>query len=209
MAEPQGKGLPAAGRQRMRRAERREQILAAATKAFARAGFADTSLDEVAAQAGVTRVILYRHFDSKSELYRALLDRACTCLAEKVGTDDFGDDALPALLETAAQDPDAFRLLFRFAAREREFRDLTDTLAAASAEVTHRNLANQLPPGPWLDWAARLIPTLTTEAVIAWLDAGQPDPDQAAARIRAAVHGVIGAAGADMPAPSPLGGASV
>ena len=50
MAEPQGKGLPAAGRQRMRRAERREQILAAATKAFARAGFTDTSLDDVAAQ---------------------------------------------------------------------------------------------------------------------------------------------------------------
>jgi len=52
-----------------------------------------------------------------------------------------------------------------------------------------------------LDWAARLIPTLTTEAVIAWLDAGQPDPDQAAARIRAAVHGVIGAAGEAMPTP--------
>jgi AcrR family transcriptional regulator len=197
MAEPQEQELAATGRQRMRRAERREQILAAATKAFARAGFADTGLDDVAAEAGVTRVILYRHFDSKSELYRALLDRACTRLAENVGTDDFGEDALPALLATAAEDPDAFRLLFRFAAREREFRDLTDTLAAASAEVTHRNLAKQLPPGPWLDWAARLIPTLTTEAVIAWLDAGQPDPEQAAARIRAAVHGVIDAAAAD------------
>ena len=187
----------APSRQRMPRAERREQILAAATTAFARAGFADTSLDDVAAEAGVTRVILYRHFDSKSELYRALLDRACTRLAENVGTDDFGDDALPALLQTAAEDPDAFRLLFRFAAREREFRDLTDTLAAVSVEVTHRNLAKQLQRGPWLDWAARLIPTLTTEAVIAWLDAGRPDPDQAAARIRAAVHGVIDAAAAD------------
>jgi AcrR family transcriptional regulator len=199
MAEPQEQALAGTGRQRMRRAERREQILAAATKAFARAGFADTSLDDVATEAGVTRVILYRHFDSKSELYRALLDSACTRLAEKVGIDDFGEDALPALLATAAEDPDAFRLLFRFAAREREFRDLIDTLAAASAEVTHRNLAKQLPPGPWLDWATRLVPTLTTEAVIAWLDAGRPDPDQAALRIRAAVHGVIDAAGTDMP----------
>jgi AcrR family transcriptional regulator len=197
MTEPQERA--STGRQRMRRAERREQILAAATRAFARAGFADTGLDDVAAEAGVTRVILYRHFDSKSELYRVLLDRACTRLAENVGTDDFGDDALPALLATATEDPDAFRLLFRFAAREREFRDLTDTLAAASAEVAHRNLAKQLPAGPWLDWAARLIPTITTEAVIAWLDAGQPDPDQAATRIRAAVHGVIDAAGAGAP----------
>jgi hypothetical protein len=30
--------------------------------------------------------------------------------------------------------------------------------------------------------------------VIAWLDAGQPDPEQAADRIGAAVHGVIQAA---------------
>ena len=32
------------------------------------------------------------------------------------------------------------------------------------------------------------------EAIIAWLDAGQPDADRAAARIRQAVMGVIGAA---------------
>lgn len=186
---------PASADRRLPRAERREQILAAAT----RAGFADTGLDDVAAEAGVTRVILYRHIDSKADLYRALLDRACTRLAEKVGTDDFGNQAIPSLLEAAAEDPDAFRLLFRYAAREREFRDLTDSLAAASADVTRRNLARQLPPGPWLDWAARLIPTLTTEAVIAWLDAGQPDPEQAAGRISDAIHGVIAAAVAARP----------
>ena len=182
---------------RLPRAERREQILVAANHAFARAGFADTSLDDVAKEAGITRVILYRHFDTKADLYRALLDRACTRLAEKVGTDDFGEGAIPALLGAAADDPDAFRLLFRFAAREREFRDLTDTLNKASADVTQRNLAKQIPAGPWLDWAASLIPTVTTEAVIAWLDAGQPDPAQAAERIGAAIDGVIAAANAD------------
>lgn len=51
-----------------------------------------------------------------------------------------------------------------------------------------------LPDGPWTRWAAHLLPTLTTEAVIAWLDAGQPDPEQAADRIGQAVHGVIRAA---------------
>ncbi|MPZ62587.1 MAG: TetR family transcriptional regulator [Propionibacteriales bacterium] len=178
---------------RLPRAERREQILTAATRAFARNGYADTGLDDVAAEAGVTRVLLYRHFDSKSDLYRALLDRACTRLAERVGTDDFQDDAIPGLVDAAAKDPDGFRLLFRFAAREREFREFTDTLATAAVEVAARNLAKQLPSGPWLDWAARLIPAATTEAVIAWLDAGQPDPDTASERIRAVVHGIIDA----------------
>src|SRR5262249_15570698 len=75
------------GRQRgLRRAERREQILAAATGAFARAGFTTTSLDDIAAEAGITRVILYRHFDSKADMYRSVLDRACTRLADMVGT---------------------------------------------------------------------------------------------------------------------------
>jgi AcrR family transcriptional regulator len=196
-------GNPAAGREparpaeparRLRRAERREQILTAATRAFARTGFAATSLDDVAAQAGITRVILYRHFDSKADLYRAVLDRACTRLAETVGTGDYGDDAIPALVRAAAADPGAFRLLFRHAAREPEFREQTDSLTAASAEVARRDLAAQIPAGPWLDWAAQLIPSVTIEAVIAWLDAGQPDPGQAAGRIAQAAHAVIQAA---------------
>jgi AcrR family transcriptional regulator len=186
--------VPAEQVRRLRRAERREQILGAATRAFARAGFATTSLDDVAAEAGITRVILYRHFESKADLYRAVLDRACTGLAATVGTGDYGEGAIPALIRAAAADPGAFRLLFRHAAREPEFRDQADSLTAASAEVARHDLARQIPPGPWLEWAARLIPALTAEAVICWLDAGQPDPSQAADRIAQAIHGAIQAA---------------
>ncbi|MGR6913144.1 TetR/AcrR family transcriptional regulator [[Actinomadura] parvosata] len=185
---------PAAPVRRLRRAERREQILDAATRAFARAGYTATGLDDVAAEAELTRAMLYRHFDSKSDLYRAVLDRACTRMAEATGGDDFDDEAIPALLRTAAADPDGFRLLFHHAAREPDFRDLIDSLTAASREVARRNLARVIPEGPWLDWAANLIPTLTLEAVIAWLDAGRPDPEQAADRISQAVHGVMAAA---------------
>jgi AcrR family transcriptional regulator len=182
---------------RMPRAQRREQILDAATRAFAKAGFAATGLDDVAAEAGITRVILYRHFDSKNDLYRAVLDRACARLADAVGMEDYDENTLGALVRAAAADPDGFRLMFRYAAREPEFRDITDALAATSTEVSHRNLTATLPDGPWTRWAARLLPTFTTEAVIAWLDAGQPDPDQAADRIAQAVHGVIDAATRD------------
>ncbi|MFE3450325.1 TetR/AcrR family transcriptional regulator [Nonomuraea sp. NPDC059194] len=179
---------------RMRRTERRQQILDAATKAFARAGYSATSLDDVAAEAAITRVLLYRHFDSKADMYQAVLDRACERLVQATGADDFGDDAIPALLRAASADPDGFRLLFRHAAREPEFRDLIDSLTAASREVAERNLAKRIQPGPWRSWAANLLPTLTVEAVIAWLDAGQPDPAEAAERISQVVHGVIAAA---------------
>jgi hypothetical protein len=131
---------------------------------------------------------------SPADLYRAVLGRACGRLAETVGTGDYGDDAIPGLVRAAAADPGAFRLLFRHAAQEPDFRDQADSLTAAAAEVARRDLARQIPPGPWLDWAARLIPALTIEAVIAWLDVGQPDPGQAAARIARAIGGAIQAA---------------
>jgi AcrR family transcriptional regulator len=62
-------------RRRMPTAERRATILRAAGPLFARDGYAGTRLDDVAAAAGVTKPILYRHFESKKALYVALLDK--------------------------------------------------------------------------------------------------------------------------------------
>ena len=179
---------------RLRRADRREQILDAATRAFARAGFAATGLDDVAAEAGITRVLIYRHFDSKADMYRAVLERARGRLQERVGSADFDERAIPNLLQAAAADPDAFRLLFRHAARDPEFRDFADRLTTGSVEVARENLLPYIPDGPWLEWAAQLIPAFTVEAVISWLDAGRPDPEHAAKRIGHALRGVIEAA---------------
>ncbi|WP_435106789.1 TetR/AcrR family transcriptional regulator [Nocardiopsis synnemataformans] len=179
---------------RMRRTERRAQILDAATRAFARGGYADTSLDDVAAEAGISRVILYRHFESKQEMYRAVLDRACARLGERVGEGHFTGASIPAFLEAAAADPDGFRLLFRHAAREPEFRDLVDGLTAASVDLALRQLAEVIPDPAWARWAARLVFTVAIEGAIVWLDEGRPDADHAAERIDAAVQGVIAAA---------------
>jgi AcrR family transcriptional regulator len=56
-------------------AERRALIIEAAGRLFGERGFEGTRLDEIAAAAGVTKPIVYRHFDSKRDLYLALLDR--------------------------------------------------------------------------------------------------------------------------------------
>ncbi|MGB9304975.1 MAG: helix-turn-helix domain-containing protein [Mycobacterium sp.] len=183
---------------RMPRAQRREQILEAATRAFARGGFANTGLDAIAAEAGVTAVILYRHFASKADLYREVIDSGHARLREATGGHDFDDASIPALVRAAAADPDAFRLLYRYAAREAEFRDMIDTLVESSAAITRRHLSG-IADDRWRSWAARLLPGMTIDAVIAWLDAGQPDPDQAAIRIRSVVDAVIQAASVTTP----------
>jgi AcrR family transcriptional regulator len=180
---------------RMPRAQRREQILGAATRAFARGGFANTGLDAIAAEAGVTPVILYRHFASKADLYREVIESGHQRLRDATGRHDFDDASIPALVRAAAADPDAFRLLHRHAAREPEFREMIDTLLESSTEITRRHLAD-IADDRWRSWAARLLPSMTIDAVIAWLDAGQPDPDKAANRIRSVVEAVTQAASA-------------
>jgi AcrR family transcriptional regulator len=176
---------------RLRRSERREQILTAATAAFARTGYAATSLEDIAAEAGVTRVILYRHFESKADLYRSVLDRAKQRLDAATGAPEFTDASIDALLAAAADDPAAFRLLFHHAAREPDFKEEMDRLRAEAFALTHRQLARVIPDRRWARWAAQLVPVVAIEAVTAWLDAGQPDREEAAERIRKAIYAVI------------------
>src|SRR5262245_28890128 len=185
----------------MRRVQRREQILAAATKAFARNGFAATGLDDVAAEAGVTRVIVYRHFDSKTDLYQAVLDRFCAILsanvAEPVG--GFTDASIDGLIRAAALEPAGFRLLFQHAAREPEFKAVAERFRRDVTAAAHAQISKVVGDRAWARWAAELAPAAAIEAIIAWLDAGQPTPDAAAYRIRHVIAGVVTAAASAVP----------
>jgi AcrR family transcriptional regulator len=67
-AQPSAAKTP---RTRRRTAEVRELLLEAATDVFARKGYAATTTDDIAAEAGVARTLIFRHFGSKSDLFRA------------------------------------------------------------------------------------------------------------------------------------------
>jgi AcrR family transcriptional regulator len=62
-------------RRRLPPEQRRLLIVEAAGRLFGERGYEATTLDEVAAAAGVTKPVLYRHFDNKTALYLALLER--------------------------------------------------------------------------------------------------------------------------------------
>lgn len=59
---------------RLPAAERREQLLLVAQQVFSEHGYHDTSMNDVAEAAGVTKPVLYQHFDSKKALYQELVD---------------------------------------------------------------------------------------------------------------------------------------
>jgi AcrR family transcriptional regulator len=73
-----------APRRRMAASDRRLAILEAARAAFADGGFHQTSLDAVAERAGVSKALIYEHFDSKRELYLAMLEMHVEELVERV-----------------------------------------------------------------------------------------------------------------------------
>jgi AcrR family transcriptional regulator len=63
------------GKKRLPNDARRAVIVEAAGRLFGERGYDGTRLDHVAAAAGVTKPILYRHFEDKRALYLALLAR--------------------------------------------------------------------------------------------------------------------------------------
>lgn len=58
-------------------ARKRAAIVGAARAAFLECGYAEASVNQIAATAGVSIKTLYRHFDSKDDLFSAVMQAAC------------------------------------------------------------------------------------------------------------------------------------
>src|SRR5437763_1775846 len=67
----------AIARPRLSSEERRLSIVEAAMRLFGEKGFRGTTTRELAASVGVSEPVLYEHFKTKNELYRAIID-VCT-----------------------------------------------------------------------------------------------------------------------------------
>ena len=64
--------------------ERREQILSAALKVFARRGFAATKISDIVAQGGISHGLVYHYFKSKEDIFYELLHRALSTSGESL-----------------------------------------------------------------------------------------------------------------------------
>ncbi len=108
-------------RRRLSAAERRDELLDAASEVFARAGYHGASLEEIAQTAGVSKALIYEHFASKRELHAELVARHASEIFRRLqanaelGTN--GEDRLrggiDAFLSFVEEHRDAWRALFR------------------------------------------------------------------------------------------------
>jgi AcrR family transcriptional regulator len=76
------------------RAEARQSLEDAAARLFARKGYANTTVDDIVEDAGVSKPALYRHFESKKHLHMTLLEHhrdGLAATALKAGFESDGD----------------------------------------------------------------------------------------------------------------------
>ena len=124
--------------------ERRRQLLDVACIEFAERGFYATSMDDLAAAAGVTKPVFYQHFSSKRALFIAVLEdvggRLLEVLSRATSSVQTGRDRVAegfaAYFRFVESDRAAFRLLFGASARnDAEFADVVDGVLGHAAEA--------------------------------------------------------------------------
>jgi TetR/AcrR family transcriptional regulator len=122
---------------RLKAEERRSQLLSIAKRLFSECGFENTTTKAIAAAAGVSEAIVFRHFASKEDLYSEILDRK----ADEIGIKTWGteldhfakcedDKALVLsvvkhILEADRKDPQFHKLMLQAALTGHPLRKIT------------------------------------------------------------------------------------
>ncbi len=176
---------------RLPRAQRREQIVRAAATVLLSGGYDGTSMEDVARAAGVTRLIVYRIFESKEALYLAVLTAVLDDLSARfdAGPTHRRSDAGPThprdevaagsesvaarLLGVARRHPDGFRLLWRHASNQAEFSELYALFASAATDYAAGLIAEVSSEPTMLRWAAESVVSHVYESICLWLDRGE------------------------------------
>ncbi len=181
--------MTAGGTKRLPRAVREQQMLDAAVQMFSVNGYHETSMDAIAAQAQISKPMLYLYYGSKEELFGACLSRELSRFIDTVRADiDLKFSARELLRHTiisVLQYIDANRASWivlytqatssqAFAHTVREGRERVIDLVARLLEAGTRN------PEPDTDFHMIAVALVGAgEAVAARVSAGDADVDEA------------------------------
>ncbi|WP_096289471.1 TetR/AcrR family transcriptional regulator [Mycobacterium ahvazicum] len=161
-------------RTRPTRGEVRDRILDAAARVFAGEGFAGATIDAVGQAAGFTKGAVYSNFESKDELFLALLDREFELRGEQIATvldSSGGDNVLAAselsrsVLDSVRDHSDYYVLLVEYWLRAQRDPQLRERLierrrAAADQALQIVKSADTVPSDRRLADLAQLVITL-------------------------------------------------
>lgn len=152
---------------------------------FRRRGLAETTMEQVAAAAGVTKVVLYRRFSSKEALVRAIFEAVMQRLDLGVARPWPGYGAgFRRALAAARSFEDGYVLLVRQARFHSAYQPYADRMRAQTAERLMRLLWRPDPPPPpdsrppLLDQALAPMISFISDALADWVERGSPARDE-------------------------------
>lgn len=162
--------------------ERRALIADAAARLFAEGGYAATTIEDIARAAGVTKPMVYRHFDSKKALHLALLEKhrdelARVALSEYAAGDEPLDVRVEAMIDAwftyVERHPYAWRLLFSDTTGDPEVQAFHAEIQAKqrAADVMLLRLQDRVAiPEEQLEPLAEVVRSSLTGLALWWLD---------------------------------------
>jgi AcrR family transcriptional regulator len=121
----------------------REKILTAAEKLFAEHGFDKTTVDSIAAQAGINKALIYYHFDSKTEIIQTIYERILEEI-ENTGSKSVEDlhDQLMTELSGVGTFSQGMRIMLMEAWKTDGGSDALIQFGLATVELEHPELKN-------------------------------------------------------------------
>jgi TetR/AcrR family transcriptional regulator, mexJK operon transcriptional repressor len=132
-------------------AAKRAQILAGAVTTFMREGFAATSMEQIAKEAGVSKGTLYNHFDSKQALFSTIIQRECARIQEQVfdltemtGQPETVLTKVGIGLMSAVLNPNAMSLYRNMIAESHRFPELGHLFMQSGPDAGSRSLGKYL-----------------------------------------------------------------
>ena len=187
----------------MSSAERREQLIDIARGLFADRGFDGTSVEEIAAHAGVSKPVVYEHFGGKEGLYAVVVDREVRALetsikdalaAPNANYREIIERGTLAMLDYIDACPDGFRIIARdssmASAKTTSVADTSPTFASILSDITARVEDILVQPlarrgyNPQLGRVfAQGLVGLVAAAGQSWLDEREPPKEELAAQL--------------------------
>jgi AcrR family transcriptional regulator len=173
--------------------EKRRLILDAAVRVFARKGFHQSRVGDIAREAGVAHGLLYHYFDSKDQLLETVFADNWSVLLDRIRaveeTDEPATDQLrhvaAILLRTWRHEPDVVRVVVREIARSPEVQERIGELVEPVGSIRRLVERGQERGEFRADLDARLAATIFYGAVDAvltgWVLGTRPDGDDAIA----------------------------
>ena len=178
---------------RMTASERRQQLVDVGRSLFAQKGYDATTVEEIAASAGVSKPVVYEHFGGKEGLYAVVCDREMAYLGTEIthalaegGSRLRIERAAMALLRYIEERTEGFRILVRensTTVAGTSFSTLLNDAVASVAYLLEEEFRNRGYDPELSGVYAQALVGMVSGTAQWWLDVREPSKEEVAAHI--------------------------